>query len=222
VVGDPAHSRGVQNRWSLCFFPTQAILWFYERHTRRSQLSLDLHCVGVLCGQADHLSSRTGNAYAKGGKDNVFRVNKTEEVSWEPKKSQSRVTAQSAFLLKSNFSWTKAIQEKCTKYIRFNSLFSPETLSWSYFPILKSDLTTLGTSRRKWGTFAGCQWTASVLLTAHHCAVYYVISKSYITTSRCYTSELQVLKELSKSASFSKSVLEHTQAKGPEKNNLWK
>jgi len=29
VVGDPAHSRGVENWWSLWSFSTQAILWFY-------------------------------------------------------------------------------------------------------------------------------------------------------------------------------------------------
>jgi len=28
VVGDPAHSRGVETRWSLWSFSTQAILWF--------------------------------------------------------------------------------------------------------------------------------------------------------------------------------------------------
>ena len=33
VVGDPAHSRGVETRWSLWSFSTQAILWFYDlRH----------------------------------------------------------------------------------------------------------------------------------------------------------------------------------------------
>ena len=29
-VGDPAHGRGVDTRWSLRFFSTQAILWFYD------------------------------------------------------------------------------------------------------------------------------------------------------------------------------------------------
>jgi len=30
LVGDPAHSRGVETRWSLWSFSTQAIPWFYE------------------------------------------------------------------------------------------------------------------------------------------------------------------------------------------------
>ena len=30
VVGDSAHSRGVETGWSLWSFSTQAILWFYE------------------------------------------------------------------------------------------------------------------------------------------------------------------------------------------------
>jgi len=30
VAGDPAHSRGVETRWTLWSFSTQAILWFYE------------------------------------------------------------------------------------------------------------------------------------------------------------------------------------------------
>jgi len=30
VVGDPAHSRGVETRWSLWSFSTQAILWLYD------------------------------------------------------------------------------------------------------------------------------------------------------------------------------------------------
>ena len=30
VVGDPAHSRGVETQWSLWSFSTQAILWFYD------------------------------------------------------------------------------------------------------------------------------------------------------------------------------------------------
>jgi len=30
VVGDPAHNRGVETRWSLKSFSTQAILWFYD------------------------------------------------------------------------------------------------------------------------------------------------------------------------------------------------
>ena len=30
MVGDPAHSRGVENTWSLWSFSTQAILWFYD------------------------------------------------------------------------------------------------------------------------------------------------------------------------------------------------
>jgi len=32
VVGYPAHRRGVETKWSLWFFSTQAILWFYEKH----------------------------------------------------------------------------------------------------------------------------------------------------------------------------------------------
>ena len=31
VVGDPAHSRDVETRWSLWSFSTQAILWFYDQ-----------------------------------------------------------------------------------------------------------------------------------------------------------------------------------------------
>ena len=30
VVGDPAYGRGVESRWSLRSFSTQAILWFYD------------------------------------------------------------------------------------------------------------------------------------------------------------------------------------------------
>ena len=30
VVGDPAHSRGVEIQWSLWSFSTQAVLWFYD------------------------------------------------------------------------------------------------------------------------------------------------------------------------------------------------
>ena len=30
VLGDPAHSRGVETRWSLWSFSTQAILQFYD------------------------------------------------------------------------------------------------------------------------------------------------------------------------------------------------
>ena len=30
VVGDPAHSRGVETKWSLWSFSTQAILWFHS------------------------------------------------------------------------------------------------------------------------------------------------------------------------------------------------
>jgi len=30
VAGDPAHSRGGETRWSLWFFSTQAIPWFYD------------------------------------------------------------------------------------------------------------------------------------------------------------------------------------------------
>ena len=30
VVGNPAHSRGVETRWALWSFSTQAILWFYD------------------------------------------------------------------------------------------------------------------------------------------------------------------------------------------------
>ena len=30
VDGNPAHSRGFETRWSLRFFSTQAILWFYD------------------------------------------------------------------------------------------------------------------------------------------------------------------------------------------------
>ena len=33
VVGDPAHSRGVETRWSLWSFSTQTILWFYDSVT---------------------------------------------------------------------------------------------------------------------------------------------------------------------------------------------
>lgn len=39
-------------------------------------------------------------------------------------------------------------------------------------------------------------------------------------TSRCYILQLLVLKELSKLPSFSKFILDHTQAKGPEEKNL--
>ena len=39
VVGDPAHGRGVETRWSLWSFSTQAILWFYgmECHLTRKK-----------------------------------------------------------------------------------------------------------------------------------------------------------------------------------------
>ena len=30
VVGDPAHSRGVETQWSLWLFSAQAILWLYD------------------------------------------------------------------------------------------------------------------------------------------------------------------------------------------------
>ena len=33
AVGDPAHSREVETRWSLWSFSTQAILWFYDSMT---------------------------------------------------------------------------------------------------------------------------------------------------------------------------------------------
>ena len=33
LVGDPAHSRGVETRWSLWSFSTQTILWFYDSVT---------------------------------------------------------------------------------------------------------------------------------------------------------------------------------------------
>ena len=36
VVGNPAHSRGVETRWSLRSFPTQAILWFYDKLSERN------------------------------------------------------------------------------------------------------------------------------------------------------------------------------------------
>jgi len=32
VAGNPAHSRGIETRWSLWSFSTQAILWFYDLH----------------------------------------------------------------------------------------------------------------------------------------------------------------------------------------------
>jgi len=51
VVGDPAHSRGVETKWSLWSFSTQAILWFYERWKK-------LH-TGVLQNIFAFLSGRT-------------------------------------------------------------------------------------------------------------------------------------------------------------------
>jgi len=41
VVGDPAHSRGVETRWSLWSFATQAILWFYTELSGVSRINLD-------------------------------------------------------------------------------------------------------------------------------------------------------------------------------------
>ena len=37
VVGDPAHSKGVETRWSLWSFSTQAILWFCDSFCEKQQ-----------------------------------------------------------------------------------------------------------------------------------------------------------------------------------------
>ena len=41
VVGNPAHSRGVETRWSLWSFSVQAILWFYDNTGTLLYLSSD-------------------------------------------------------------------------------------------------------------------------------------------------------------------------------------
>jgi len=56
VVGDPAHSRGVETRWSWWSFSTQAILWFYDisvqaQGYRTVWAHADMLCL-VECGKA--------------------------------------------------------------------------------------------------------------------------------------------------------------------------
>ena len=46
--GDPAHSRGVETRWSLCSFSTQAILWFYDSMNNSAEGQLLLFAFEVL------------------------------------------------------------------------------------------------------------------------------------------------------------------------------
>ena len=44
VVGDPARGRGVETRWSLRSFSTQAVLWFCDPKQKVFWLPLNLHC----------------------------------------------------------------------------------------------------------------------------------------------------------------------------------
>jgi len=55
VIGDPAHSRGVENRWSLWCFSTQAILWFHDSMIIIHKILYSERQTVIMCYYTDYL-----------------------------------------------------------------------------------------------------------------------------------------------------------------------